>query len=71
MGCCEGHTCADLRVRLEAARVLDWSFQFWDYNQKCQTKNKMERLNPIGNNVYVERACAISSEADFNVPLDR
>jgi hypothetical protein len=23
MGCCEGDTCADLRVRLEAAGVLD------------------------------------------------
>jgi hypothetical protein len=32
MGCCEGDTCADLCVRLEAAGVLDWSFQFWDYD---------------------------------------
>jgi hypothetical protein len=53
MGCCEGDTCVDLRVRLEAAGVLDWSFQFWDYDQKCRIKNKMERPNPIGNNVYV------------------
>jgi hypothetical protein len=35
MDCCEGDTCADLRVRLEVAGVLDWSFQFWDYDQKC------------------------------------
>jgi hypothetical protein len=35
MGCCEGDTCTDLRVRLEAAGVLDRSFQFWDYDQKC------------------------------------
>jgi hypothetical protein len=40
-------------VHLEAAGVLDWSFQFWDYDQKCRIKNKMERLNPIGNNVYI------------------
>jgi hypothetical protein len=32
MGCCEGDTYADLRMRLEAAGVLDWSFQFWDYD---------------------------------------
>jgi hypothetical protein len=35
MGCCEGDTYADLHVRLEAVGVLDWSFQFWDYDQKC------------------------------------
>jgi hypothetical protein len=28
MDCCEGDTCADLHVRLEAAGVLDWLFQF-------------------------------------------
>jgi hypothetical protein len=32
MGYCKGDTCADLHVRLEAAGVLDWSFQFWDYD---------------------------------------
>jgi hypothetical protein len=26
MGCCEGDTCADLRVHLEAAGVLEWSW---------------------------------------------
>jgi hypothetical protein len=35
MDCCEGDTCADLHVRLEAAGVLDWLFQFWNYDQKC------------------------------------
>jgi hypothetical protein len=62
MGCCEGDTCADLRVRLEAAGVLDWSFQFWDYDQNCRIKNKMERLNLIGNNVYVIRCSDVGSE---------
>jgi hypothetical protein len=62
MGCCKGDTCVDLRVRLEASRVLDWSFQFWDYDQKCRIKNKMERLNPIGNNVYVIRCSDVGSE---------
>jgi hypothetical protein len=62
MGCCEGDTCADLCVHLEAAGVLDWSFQFWDYDQKCRIKNKMERLNPIGNNVYVIRCSDVGSE---------
>jgi hypothetical protein len=62
MGCCEGDTCVDLHVRLEAAGVLDWSFQFWDYDQKCRIKNKMERLNPIGNNVYVIRCSDVGSE---------
>jgi hypothetical protein len=32
VGCCKGNTCTDLRVRLEVAGVLDWSFQFWDYD---------------------------------------
>jgi hypothetical protein len=62
MGCCEGDTCANLRMRLEAARVLDWSFQFWDYDQKCRIKNKMERLNLIGNNVYVIWCSDVGSE---------
>jgi hypothetical protein len=62
MGCCEGDTCTDLRVRLEAVGVLDWSFQFWDYDQKCRIKNKMEKLNPIGNNVYVIRCSDVGSE---------
>jgi hypothetical protein len=62
MGCCEGDTCVDLHVRLEAAGVLDWSFQFWNYDQKCRIKNKMERLNPIGNNVYVIRCSDVGSE---------
>jgi hypothetical protein len=62
MGCCEEDTCADLRVHLEAAGVLDWSFQFWDYDQKCRIKNKMERLNPIGNNMYVIRCSNVGSE---------
>jgi hypothetical protein len=62
MGCCEEDTCADLRVHLEAAGVLDWSFQFWDYDQKCRIKNKMERRNPIGNNMYVIRCSNVGSE---------
>jgi hypothetical protein len=62
MGCCEGDTCVDLRVRLEVAGVLDWSFQFWDYDKNCPIKNKMERLNPIENNVYVIRCSNVGSE---------
>jgi hypothetical protein len=62
MDCCKGDTCADLHVRLEVVGVLDWSFQFWDYDQKCRIKNKMERLNPIGNNVYVIRCSDVGSE---------
>jgi hypothetical protein len=62
MGCCEGDTCADLHVRLEAAGILDWSFQFWNYDQKCRIKNKMERLNPIRNNVYVIQCSDVGSE---------
>jgi hypothetical protein len=30
MGCYEGDMFADLRVRLEAAQVVEWPFQFWD-----------------------------------------
>jgi hypothetical protein len=62
MGCYEGDTCADLHVPLEAAGILDWSFQIWDYDQKYRIKNKMERLNPIGNNVYVIRCSDVGSE---------
>jgi hypothetical protein len=62
MGCCKEDTCADLRMRLEVAGVLDWFFQFWDYDQKCRIKNKMERLNPIGNNVYLIRCSDVGSE---------
>ena len=62
MDCCKGDTCTNLRVHLEAARILDWLFQFWDYDQKCRIKNKIERLNPTENNVYVIWCSDVGSE---------
>jgi hypothetical protein len=53
MGCCEGDTFEDLRVRLEVVQVVEWPFQFWDSAGQCRVKVKMERLNPVGNEVHV------------------
>ena len=47
---------------LEATGILDWSFQFWKYDQKYRIKNKMEKMNLIGNNVYVIQYSDVDSE---------
>jgi hypothetical protein len=45
MGCRKGDTCADLRVRLEAAGVLDRSFPKWTH---CNLSLKTPQLsNPL------------------------
>ena len=53
MGCCKGDICGDLRLYLESTGVFEWPFQVWNNDQKSQIKMKLERLNPIGDKVYV------------------
>ena len=61
-GYCEGDTCSDLHIRLEAAGIIEWPFQFWDNDEKRRIKLKMERLNPIGDKVFVVHSTTIRAE---------
>jgi hypothetical protein len=69
MGCCEGDTCVDLCVHLEAVGVLDWSFQFWDYDQKYRIKNKMERPSPYRKQNVCRASLRDLERGRFQCPL--
>ena len=62
MGCCEGDTFADLRVRLATAGVVVWPFQFWDYVGQCHIKIKMEWLNLEGSNVHIVKCLDVVTD---------
>jgi hypothetical protein len=62
MGCCEGDTCSDLRIRMEVVGVIEWLFLFWDDNEKYRIKAKMERLNPVGDKVFIVRSTIAKAE---------
>lgn len=49
----EGETYDGLRLRLEENEVVEWPFQFWDAEDSCRIKVKLERLNKIPPIVYV------------------
>jgi hypothetical protein len=38
---------------LEAAQIIDWLFQFFDRDEGCRIQARMERLDTIGDSVYV------------------
>ena len=49
----DGLSYASLRERLEAAKVLDWPFEFWDVEDSCRIRVKIEALNDILEEVHV------------------
>jgi hypothetical protein len=63
MDCCEGNTCSDLHIQLEAAGVIKCPFQFWNNDEKRRIKPKMECLNPVGNKVFV--VCSTTARAEI------
>lgn len=50
-----GDTYADLRVRLEECGCVDWSFDFWDLEEKCRIRKSFDAMNPVTDHVYVIR----------------
>ena len=42
-----------LRFTLESNDVLEWSFDFWDAEDKCRVRKRLERLNSFSGSVYV------------------
>ena len=42
-----------LMVTVGVHRSIEWPFQFWDSNQKCHIKTKLERLNHIEDRIYI------------------
>jgi hypothetical protein len=53
IGCCKGDTSRDLWLQLEFIGIIEWPFQFWNSNQMYRVKTKLERLNHIGDRIYV------------------
>lgn len=49
----DGLSYAPLRERLEAARVSDWPFEFWDVEDHCRIRKKFEALNDMLEEVHV------------------
>ena len=46
-------TYASLRIRLEEKEALEWPFEFWDNEEHCRIRLKMEGLNDVLVDVYV------------------
>ena len=51
-------TYASLRLRLEEKQALEWPFQFWDKEDCCRIRQKMEGLNDVVADVYVLPLCS-------------
>jgi len=49
----EGDTYAALRTTLEEANVVDWPFSFWDTQTRCRIKERLEKLNRVGPEVFL------------------
>jgi hypothetical protein len=45
----------DFRARLESTRCVEWEFDFWDIEECCRIKNRMESVDTMGISVYVIR----------------
>ena len=43
----EEETYALLRVRLEEKSAMKWLFEFWENDNKCRIRQKMEDLNDV------------------------
>ena len=46
-------TYASLRACLEEKQALEWPFQFWDNEERCRIRQKIEGLNDVLADVYV------------------
>jgi hypothetical protein len=53
--CEENESYKELRLRLESVGCLEWPFVFWDIEECCKIKTRLEGLNTIGKCVYVIR----------------
>lgn len=52
----QDETFDSLRARLEGKGALEWDFDFWDMEESCRIRRKMEGLNDVGSDVYLVRA---------------
>jgi hypothetical protein len=48
---------------LEEAGAVDWPFEFYDFEEACKIKARMERLDTISSSVYVVK---IAEDGDAN-----
>lgn len=49
----EDETLSKLRIRLKKAEIMEFSFDFWDDEIKCRIKPRLERLNKVGEKVFL------------------
>ena len=49
----ENETYASLRLRLEEKAALEWPFEFWDNEDRCRIRQKMEALNDVVGDIFV------------------
>ena len=55
VSCQPNESYSDFRGRLELAKCVDWSFDFWDVDDRCRIKPRMEGVDTIGTSIYVIR----------------
>lgn len=54
---CQPHELySSFRVRLEEAKCVEWGFDFWDFEEQCRIKTRMEGVDTVGDSVYVIQA---------------
>ena len=46
---------SEFRSRLESTHCVEWPFEFYDFEEGCKIKPRMESLDTIGGSVYVIR----------------
>ena len=51
--CQPNKTYLNFRVRLEEAGAVDWPFEFYDFEEACKIKARMERVDTISSSIYV------------------
>jgi hypothetical protein len=52
--CCQpNESYSDFRGRLEATSCIEWPFHFFDFEEGCRIKPRMESLDTIGQSVYI------------------
>lgn len=42
-----------LRVTFEVNDIVEWPFEFWDFEDKCHIRKKLERVNAFAKEVHV------------------
>jgi hypothetical protein len=55
----------DLRICLEAAGIVEWSFDFWDIEERSRIKKRAEAVSPIALSIYV------IPELDSDTPVSK